>query len=429
MREESHVHVSWDGDGHTATAMEQRPGLWNRFSALIQGEVAADTLEAYRRAGQVVYDLIDTVEERRLDLKIRGVDPWETEPATQAELLSAWNAFSLQTLGDQFLDADYQANPSTSGFVPLVTGQQVFAFYRQVEGWLSRARQAQTNDGYRLDVAVPTSLPPWSEVEPCPRAHLDGMIGACHGIQRYAEAAFGIFKQAAPAHQQQAVQKVGQILVDATTKTTYAEQLLLGHVSQDLHEQVEQYAKGAIERYYLLGQYLAMPSLIEHPQKQPALHSPTPSTGYQKLPGPGEPGFDPWCLTDPVSRPTWKKDRAARRAIESLWRFDPEPQRTLAIQADIDRALARGDTAYATDRSGNRLGPYFCCPWSSIYTVRRHVTIGGMPLRPMQEFTFDVSAEDVMRGGAFRREVLPGSFQETDDVDYCDPGAPGHHDE
>jgi hypothetical protein len=67
-----------------------RPSLWGQLLARLQGEVPADTLEAYRRA-------------------------------------CSWNAFLLQTLGDQFLDADYRANPASVGFVPPVTAEQVLA--------------------------------------------------------------------------------------------------------------------------------------------------------------------------------------------------------------------------------------------------------------------------------------------------------------
>jgi hypothetical protein len=74
----------------------------------------------------------------------------------------------------------------------------------------------------------------------------------------------------------------------------------------------------------------------------------------------GQPGFDPWCLTDPASRTRWQ---------------------------------------------------------------RRPVTIAGRQLRPMQQFTFDVSAEEMAEGGQFVRRLLPGPFHPTSNIDYCDPTA------
>lgn len=41
----------------------------------------------------------------------------------------------------------------------------------------------------------------------------------------------------------------------------------------------------------------------------------------------------------------------------------------------------------------------------------------------MQQFTFDVSAEEIAEGGEFARRLLPGPFHPTSKVDYCDPTA------
>jgi hypothetical protein len=37
-----------------------------------------------------------------------------------------------------------------------------------------------------------------------------------------------------------------------------------------------------------------------------------------------------------------------------------------------------------------------------------------------------VVAEEVLRGGPFRREVLIAQFRDTDEIDYCDPRGGGH---
>jgi hypothetical protein len=150
-----------------------------------------------------------------------------------------------------------------------------------------------------------------------------------------------------------------------------------------------------------------------------------PQGSQGRLPRPGEAGFDPWCLTDPNTRMSWQQDRRARQAIRLLWANDPSPDRALAVQDRINPALARGDIAYAR-AYGQQVGPYFCCPWSSIFLVKRPVRIGGRRLRPMQQFTLDVSAEGLAEGDAFRREILVGPFAPTDEVDYCDPAGDDH---
>jgi hypothetical protein len=100
----------------------------------------------------------------------------------------------------------------------------------------------------------------------------------------------------------------------------------------------------------------------------------------------------------------------------------------VAIQDQINGALAGGRIGYAR-AYGQQVGPYCCCPWSSVYLVKRPARIGGRRLRPMQQFTFDVSGEELAHGGAFRREILLGPFTPTGDVDYCDPTGGGHQQE
>jgi hypothetical protein len=142
---------------------------------------------------------------------------------------------------------------------------------------------------------------------------------------------------------------------------------------------------------------------------------------------PGGARFDPWCLTDPGTLEQWQADPRARKAIDAMWAVDPDPARTLTIHAQIQAALASGAIAPVT---GMRLGSYFyCCPWSAIYRVRRPVKIDGKPLAVPQQFTFDVSGEELTEGGSFARRILLGPFTPTSEVDYCDPAGGGHHDD
>lgn len=402
--------------------MAERSGIFGKLLALVQGEVAADTLEAYRRAGQAVYDLLRQVEERRLALKIQSLNPWTVDPATQAQFLCAWNAFVLQTLGDRFLEADYEANPATAGYVPPITAEQALAFYTQVESWLNRAYQAGINPDYRLDASLPANLPAWGENEACPNTHLDGTIAATRLLRTHAEGAIAVFEsEALPADKQAVVNQIHQLLARATSEAEYAEQLWAPNLPQEVHEKVEQHAKSALEQYYHLGQILAMPQLLDRSQTFETRASSTLSTSQRSRPLPGEAGFDPWCLTDPAVRDDWQRPPETKEAIELLWKYDPEPEKTLAIQADIDSALARDDITYATNRFGERLGHYYCCPWAPIYVVKHPVQIGDQQINTSQEFTLDVSAEAVFDGGAFKRQILVGSFQSSPDLDYCAP--------
>ena len=57
----------------------------------------------------------------RVELTAAETSLWHSLIAVNSQLLAAWNAFVVQTLGEMLLDADYRADPGTVGFVPPVT--------------------------------------------------------------------------------------------------------------------------------------------------------------------------------------------------------------------------------------------------------------------------------------------------------------------
>jgi len=400
--------------------------MWVRMISRLQGEVPATTLEAYQRASMPVFDLLDQVEARRLACAAEGLNPWTVPPATRAEFLCAWNAFVLQSLSNDILAADYRENPSTAGYVPPVTADQVLTFYSQVEGWFNRAQQAHANPDYRLDVQVPADFPAWSEVEPCPNSHLHGMLQAMQSVGEHAGAAMSFLPETAPDGREKQAQlnRIRQIYASAQAKARYALELHGTNPTRDVHERLEPYAKEAIELYYELGQLIADPALADGTQPRDVVQPPSGSKSRVVLPG--QEGFDPWCLTDPDARARLKGDREARKAVQTMWELDPDPARTLAIHAEIQAAFQKGDLGYAMN-NGTRLGHFFCCPWSSVYVAKRAVTLGGTRLRTMQQFVFDVSAEGVNLGEKFKRGIMVANFQPTDQFEYGDPDeAPDH---
>ena len=408
------------------TDAPERPGIWGRVLAATQGEVSAELLEAYRRAGSAIHRQLDHAEKRRLDLKLAGKSPWEAGRHEQLELLCTWNAFALQTLGDKMLDADYAEQPATAYFVPRVTFDQVQAYYGQVEGWLGRARAAEGNPQYGVDVSLPASLPSWSPVEPCPRPHLGGMLAALKAMRLHATAALHVFEgEGTPKERQADLARLRQLFGEAEAKTEYAERLYAPNATAELHERVEEHAKNAVELYYRLGQLLSMPSLLG---RNVEIGRPQGNMAKGRLPLPTEPGFDPWVMTDPEHKANLQQDAQARRAIEEMWRFDPAPERTLALYGEIEAARARGDVAYATSARGQRIGHFFCTPYAPIYVARRTVVIGGQRLGTAQQFTLEAATEGVRVGYAFKRGLVTGNFKAAE-LDYCDPDAPPPHDD
>lgn len=423
--------------------MSSQPTLWNRFCAALSGEVSADTLEAYRRASLGVYDALEHAESHREGAKSDGKTAWTLSDGTKAEILCSWNAFVLQTLGDRILDADYENNPATRGFVPPVTSDQILAFYGQVEGWLSRATQAHHNPGYKLDLAVPSPLPAWSEVEPCPNAHLFGMLEAMRAVRDHTQAALAFLSDSPP---QTDAQKKGygfirQVQAQAETKARYADDMMGANPSLEVHERVEEHVKAAIEGFYLLGQLLAMPELAEKIGSAPPPSSANPQADVvrgafpaplvpalsSRLPLPSEAGFDLWCLTDPDAAKRFKNDREAVRALKTLFQLDPDVRRTLEIQAQINAAFARGDIEHAHDRYGAKLGHFFCAPWGSVYVAKRPVVIGDTRINPLQQFVFNVTCEGVNLGAPFEREIMLGNFTPTTKFEYGDPNEEPDH--
>lgn len=400
--------------------------------AALTGEVPADTLEAYRRASLAVYDALERCQAHRTSAKEQWQNAWTLPAATQAEILCTWNAFVLQTLGDRLLDADYANDPDTKGFVLPITADQILRFYGQVEEWLNRAQQAHYNPDYKLDVAVPVELPAWSDVEPCPNAHLFGMMEALQAVRDHTEATL-IFLNSSPPHnkeQEKSLNAIRQLHAAAQTKARYADEMMGSDPSRDVHERVKEHVKEAIEQYYLLGQFLAMPDLAAKSLAPPTSVDEAKIARRERKarlkarPLPGESGFDMWCLTDPHSLPRWKMDkqaRQARQAIKQLWELDPDPRHTLQIQAEIDTALERGDIDYARDKWGQKLGHFYRAPWGPVYYAKRPVTIGGIRLRALEQFIFNVSCEGMHLGAGFTREIMVGNFQPTARFDYGDP--------
>lgn len=274
------------------SAQPDNPGLLTRLVSRLSGEVSAETLDAYRRAGLGVYDLLAGAEAERSALA--GTSAGDVRDATRCFLLCTWNAFALQTLGDAFVDADYEADPRTVGFVPPITKEQALGFYGEVEAWLGRGEQARVDPDVSLPLALPAELPAFVEVEPCPSEHLQAMLAAARTLGEHAETA--IFDaERLPGAGARELAELRALLASAANAAGYATRLYGdGDVSQELHERIEQSVKEALGAYYLAGQLAAMPELVG---RRPV---PVSVTGAgRRLAGPGEPGFDPWCLTDP----------------------------------------------------------------------------------------------------------------------------------
>lgn len=398
------------------------PGMLTKLRAMVAGEVSAETLESYRGAGASVYDLFVQAEHRRSELVGGGKTPWTMTNNEHSYLTAVWIAFALQTLGDAFLQADYDADPGTVGFVPPVTARQAELFYGEVEEWLAAAQRARSDAAFMLPKRIPVRLPEWVAVEPCPLPHLDAMMAACRKIVEHAGVAVADCVRSVQdgSHKGEISALQGE-MASLTSSSDYAQSMYraLHSPGGTLHERLESTIKSTIEGAFRIGQIAVMPgAAIEEQtrrQRPPASVPPT-----RRLPLPGAPGFDLFCLTDPHWVQHFRNDPKAQKALRYLWSRDPSPQATLDIQEEIEAAFARGDISYAKDSRTQQGYCYYCCPWGAIYHVDRETRIGGQSLRPGEEFAYDVSAEAVAEGGDFKREIKVGRFSNTSETDYCD---------
>jgi hypothetical protein len=396
-------------------------GIWTRVRAFTRGERDAEMLYAYRRAGAGLHPMLDAAERRRLDLTLSGTSPFGMTSSTGLELACAWNAFALQTLADQLLQADEAADPGTVGFVPPVTFDQAEAYYRDVQRWLAHATRAAHDPQFTLPYGtLPARLPAWSPVEPCPRPHLDAMLAALNAMRLHVEAALHHVEQATPEADAQRLARLSGEVQEALVKARYAADMFVPGASDTLHEQIETYAKEAIEALYRAGQVLGDPGLLEP--------SRTPTTAQRPSAAalPGQPGFDPWVMTDPASVDSLRRNVDAARVIAEMWALDPDPAASLALWSEIQAALQSGGAAPARQPNGAPLGFYFCTPYCAVYEAQRPLMIGDTPIPRGQRFTLECAAEGVRIGYPFKREVVLGQFKPAT-IDYCDPDQPPPH--
>jgi hypothetical protein len=230
--------------------------LMTKMRASLSGERDAALLEALRAAGRVAYDELMAAEKVRAELTAAGSSLWDAPAAVSSQLLAAWNAFVLQTLGETFLDADYTANPGTVGFVPPVTYDQASRWLAAVEGWVSRARQARVNPDYdiSLELALPAGLPPWAEVEPCPPEHLSALLAAIPPVREHVDVAlFALEQVKIPDGRRKAVNRLKQLAAEAAAATDYAMGLRTQRHNATLHELIENNLKRALELWFHAG--------------------------------------------------------------------------------------------------------------------------------------------------------------------------------
>lgn len=367
----------------------------------LQGQLPLMTLEEQCSAGQHIHREFDEVERLRRDLLTSRADPRQFPPDVAGRLLSVWNAYVLQTIGEHLLEA---VRYRTFGTVRAEVVSRILDFVGPADRWMYQARLAEADPSYRVEdhIDLPAEPPAWPDQRYRSYPLSAAMAAAVQQIHATGET---ILTEASrtlvPSGED--LYQLQEILDNAAGAVEYAvgpHDALGVPVSPAVH------LRHALRMLFLFGQATAMPALLEtqNSLRVVSLISGVPSNN------------DPWCLTDPQERNAWRSLPAARTGVERLWAEDTFPTVTMSVQEQIDAAFRSDTIVLATDQAGEHLGSFHRCPWPAIYEVRRPVTIGGTRLYPMQQFTFDVLGEAYAPGRPYAREIVASVFVPADPV-------------
>lgn len=241
-----------------------RPTIATRLISRWRGEVAAHTVEAYRQASTAVYQDLIAAERLRDRLAGCGISLWEAQPGHWSQLLCTWNAYALHTLGDQLVEADYRADRFTVGYLPPVTEQQAITFFDGVEQWSALARRAAHDPNYDVSkrLSLPAALPQWQD--PCPGAHFEAALAAAGMLRDHAQGALADYTRAGvPQARRALTATLDGLLAEADAAVSFVEMLWTPNAPEAVHLRAQSSVRRALAKYYLVGQLLAMPVLLE----------------------------------------------------------------------------------------------------------------------------------------------------------------------
>ena len=345
-------------------------GLRGKVGALARGEVSTSALAAFGTANGDAYDLLEAV----------GVEG----PAR----LAAWCAFVLQTHADRLL-----ASGSAPGFCDQEAFVEARTLYELAGSWLDRARVARARPEPTLGVVLP---------QPYPRPHGpqgSGEVAALRATLETVQSRLGA--DLAACRERAIAARLSPTLAVLQQAIDAAAGLDAGHgPSPDLKAAMAQTLLAALDRGFQAGQLLALPELLAKPPPKPERAPAALGSATLALLRPGDPGFDPWCLTDPLAREQRDEDGVSARLLAALWRGDPDPARTVALQSELVAAIENGLADYLPEGTYGALAEITRhCPWPGVLLAKRELAIAGEQIGAGERFVLHVGGGD----GEFRR--------------------------
>jgi hypothetical protein len=354
----------------------------------LEGEVSLRDLEPYRSAGRYVRQELDDAERLRLELLRGRTAPRRFPYAVAVRLLTGWNAYVLQVVGEHLLEA---VRLRSFGAVRGEPAARIVGFFAPVDRWMAQGRRAAADSSYRVEeqVYLPAEPPSWPNRTYGPYPLPTAMATALRAVHERGTSQLADLLRA-PAREEEDLLWLRWMLDCAVAAIEYAAEP--DHEDRSWSRSTAAYLRYALRMLFLFGQNAAMPELLDTKD----------TTSVVSLAAHGPAKIDIWSLTDPAQRTAWHSRPSARAAVEKMWAADPRPAETARVQAQIEAALRSGAIAFAADETGERLGHLYRCPWPAIYEVRRPVTIGGVHLLTLEHFAVDPLSE--------RRRIIVSDF-------------------
>jgi hypothetical protein len=329
-----------------------------------------------------------------------------------------WIARGLATISNTLLESDEREDPSTVGYLPLVTFGQAKALYTQVPGYIHRTWEALANPRYQADKPLPLPLGPRVEADgKCPLVHLKGIHAAAQALDSYGQARLNSYLAAInasgarpPDEVTNVLGELGQIRARAQSKLAFSNDQLASiasgrDVPLETHEEAETRLWEALCDHFLLGQFLAMPQL---------LHSAT-MAGYNAT-GRQITNEERWRLTEPDAVRDLKGTKFGEQEIREFWarkawRTTPREERYLA---QIEQLRKEGAISVVSRWSTT--------PFDAVWQTLQPVSILDRPLDRGHEFHFNMDENaDELQVGSPRFRRVSGYEEDHEEGHVSDP--------
>lgn len=367
---------------------EMRDAMHHFYATTMRGEVSDANIQGYLRAASQIEDIWQQVDDKVAALLSQGVAPWKAYEQVRYPLAYIRAARAYQVFVHELLAADAAYEPQTAGYLPRVTYDQANALSHQIQPCLQNAIAALSNVTTEAEVALPLVLGPRieSEGQPCPIAHLQGMIAAAREVREWAA---GLIAQYAHAVSQTTVPVPAEItahlnelqgrLQQADSQLRFGTDLV-GQVSQqgataELHEEAENNLWNALQNFFLINQAVAIPGLFHARPQVPAGSQSRRVYRDQRI----RPN-DLWRVAAPSAR---SELRGTEFGTDEMNEMCEKMGGILSAGAqqyldEVEAAMQRGDVQIIASMAN--------CPFEPLYRARRDLDIANTHVPAGYEF-------------------------------------------